>query len=137
MLSPRKPFCGCRAAPPPRSLPALRGGLVGHNRDLRVTLPGVSIARRIPRPCRPALPTISSIASKQSYPETSLHFRLSRTAFPMMVRSRLNLTEKQINKLEELVRFLPFAEQRDELERMSGDLRMTANILKQWHDSSS
>jgi hypothetical protein len=48
----------------------------------------------------------------------------------------LGLVEKQSKRIEELARFLPFADQQKEMEGMAADLNVAAEYIKRWIKSN-
>jgi hypothetical protein len=51
----------------------------------------------------------------------------SSSAMPLALHHRLGLMEKQVKRLVELARFLPFADQEDEMKRLANDVCVTAS----------
>lgn len=54
---------------------------------------------------------------------------------PPDLEYQLGLMEKQIKRIAELGRFLPFADQQEEMNRLSANLNVAAGYLR-WHLSA-
>ncbi len=54
------------------------------------------------------------------------------SVLPFDLEYQLGLMEKQIKRIAEFGRFLPFADQREELNRLAVNLNVTARYLR-WH----
>jgi hypothetical protein len=52
------------------------------------------------------------------------------TAIPINLEYHLGLIEKQSKRIYELARFLPFADQQQEMERVATDLMVAASVLR-------
>ena len=58
------------------------------------------------------------------------------SAMPIDLERHLGLMEKQSKRIAELARFLPFADQQEEMNRLARDLKVAAGYFRYWFRST-